>query len=108
MCDVEKSHDDFPLFVEWPPSKLYFLDNMSCEQESSFDIQSDTEEEELPFCVITEDFQDANESYRCPMCGETFRMEFRLDPDEWVYEESKEVDGYPYHYPLCYEFKVRN
>lgn len=39
----------------------------------------------------------------CEICNERFRMTFRHEEEEWVFDDCKEVNGVVYHYPLCYE-----
>ena len=88
--------DDFPQFLGWPPRKVYFLENMSCEQVG---------DQGPSYFVITKE-RDDNINYTCEICKQRFDMAFNQEEEEWVFNESKEVNGIVYHYPLCYEVVI--
>jgi len=86
---------EFPRFLGWPKNKVYFLENMAMDQ-------ADQADQVDPYVVIT------NEKYErinhvCDICTQRFQLNFDHDEEEWVFKESKEINGVVYHYPLCYE-----
>lgn len=91
--------DDFPQFFGWPPRKVYFLENMACEQEGQ------EEEEDYSYVVIPKE-RDGSINYVCEICTQRLLMAFNQDEEEWVFNDSKEAKGVVYHYPLCYEVAI--
>lgn len=135
MSDVHVEVE-FPLFMEWPSDKIYFLEYMSCEQthvhrfgqtkyssnppdsqvldSQVFDSQVfhpqllEREEEEVPCYVVVRDgFQDESEpTHKCRMCNDRLSLVYNNDEEEWVYDDCREFQGLPYHYPYCYNYAM--
>lgn len=92
---------DFPAFNGWPSRKVFFLENMAWHHYSP---SSDDES----YVVIEEKRQnDSDFSRKCVMCNEKLCMVFRHDIEEWVFDRSKEYDGDIVHFPICYQFRIR-
>lgn len=85
-------HDSFPQFFGWPPRKVYFLENMACEQVPKG-----------PSYVIVTKEMSVN---TCDICKQKLVMAFNHEEEEWVFNDCTEVNGVVYHYPLCYEIVV--
>jgi len=82
----------FPTFKGWSRSKLFYANNMSVVQEKS--------NHEL--IVVSEAYR--SKFSRCAMCSERFAQTFDTSLEEWVYKGCKELNGVPYHFPLCWEY----
>lgn len=87
--------DDFPQFSGWPPRKIYFLDNMAFEQDKMG-----------PTYVVVPRERSDTINDTCHICKFRFIMSFNQDLEEWVFNDSKEVNTIVYHYPLCYEVAI--
>ena len=94
-------HDNFPQFLGWPPRKVYFLENMACEQ-----VPKEVDEGPSYVIVTNEMSDDINFNYTCDICKQRLVMTFNHEEEEWVFNDSKGVNGVVYHYPLCYEIVV--
>lgn len=92
--------DNFPQFLGWPPRKVYFLENMACEQVDQVD-----QDQGPSYFIITKERND-NINYICEICKHRLVMTFNQEEEEWVFNDSKEVKGVVYHYPLCYEVVI--
>ena len=93
---MQTIYDSFPQFLEWPPRKVHFLENMACEQVG---------DQGPSYFIITDERSDSI-NYTCDICKQKLALAFNQKEEEWVFNDSKEVKGVVYHYPLCYEVAI--
>lgn len=82
----------FPTFKGWPRCKIFYANNMSVDQENSRD----------ELIVVSEAYRE--KFSRCTMCSQRFALTFDQSLEEWVYRGCRELNGVPYHFPLCWEY----
>ena len=69
-------------------------------------VKEDQEDQQgQKYVVLTKELQDRINDI-CDICRTRFVLAFDHEEDEWVYRDSKEINGIAYHYPLCYEAGV--